>query len=396
MLLLDAGPDTVFGPVAIAAVPASGFGAAKLVYSAGDGGQYGVMVQTLANDGSPVGAPTLVAATNLIVYQQDAGPIDLVYAESPPAVAVADDGQQTAVCWEDLGQSTNLDAGCPASEPSGLVLCAALADSDGDLDASYSNCGGSPQLVFSPTDGITELFLVEHSYGIGPNLVNWVFGQGWDTARTLTSQLEGPVAVPLPSGGGAAVYTLLDPSTSGTASGLYLSQVDFSSGTFFSDQITEIDSAYQSYDQVQDAVAAASSQSASVVGVLEFENGVLSELAWDVDAGTGSSPVVIPSAPPLVGAIAAGACPNAFGYLAATEHDTVLFVEATFDGRLLPATTKFVDLQSFNQTPGLVRLNNNGWVVPSTSLAVAPAPGGNLFLAISNPAQIAVYFVSCE
>jgi len=54
-------------------------------------------------------------------------------------------------------------------------------------------------------------------------------------------------------------------------------------------------------------------------------------------------------------------------------------------------------LQGFDQTPGL---NVYGvgflWPFPATSMAVAPAPGGNLFLAISNPWQVGVYLVRCE
>ncbi len=178
-LLIDAGANDVFGPVAITAVPDSGFGAAKLTYSIGDGGQYGVMVQALAGDGSPEGASSLIAVTGLKV--------DLAAFETaaPPSLTISDDGAQTTVCWEDFGSTTNLDGGCdPQSDPQNLVLCAALPESGGTGDASYSNCGDTPRLVMTPGDGTTQLFFLPSVIEPSPYAIEaWQVGQSWQVGE---------------------------------------------------------------------------------------------------------------------------------------------------------------------------------------------------------------------
>ncbi len=66
LFLLDAGPDTVFGPVSIAVVPGpGGEGLAKLGYSRGDGGQFGIMLQTLSADAGAIGEALEIATTGV-------------------------------------------------------------------------------------------------------------------------------------------------------------------------------------------------------------------------------------------------------------------------------------------------------------------------------------------
>jgi hypothetical protein len=74
----------------------------------------------------------------------------------------------------------------------------------------------------------------------------------------------------------------------------------------------------------------------------------------------------------------------------------LLIARSNFDGALVADGGQYFELVGFNQTPGLFRFDNTLWAAPATTLSVASTRDGNLLLAISNPAQVAVYAVSCE
>jgi hypothetical protein len=130
--------------------------------------------------------------------------------------------------------------------------------------------------------------------------------------------------------------------------------------------------------------------------VLEFDGLQLLDFTFDVETQVAGTPSEIPSIAPVIGAVAVGICPNGFANFAQTEYGAVLSAETGLDGGLIPNSERWLDLQDFNQTPSLTRLDNTGRTSPATSMAVTSIPDGRLFLAISNPAQIAVYIISCQ
>ncbi len=212
---------------------------------------------------------------------------------------------------------------------------------------------------------------------------------------------RGLAAFPLQPGANGAITSMVQVNCHfpDQCPGIDFAHVDYAAGAFTGDQISVIDGTrHPNYRQSPNQFTAISDLATRTVTVLELDVGyaTMTELVIALDAGALSNQATVPTGEILVGAIAAGVCPNGFAYLATTNNYHVLFGEAVFDGGLVPSSSRYLELSNFVQTPGLVRLNSADWETSSTSLAVTPAPGGNLFLAISTPAQIAVYLIGCD
>jgi len=396
-LLLDAGADTIFGPVAIAVVPEpSGVGAARLVYSVGDGGQFGIMLQSITGDGGPLGVPIQIGTTQLSL-------------SSPPNVAVSDDGTATALCWEDYSVPWSVAASpdCDPSYSEQVVSCATVPENGGIPDASYSNCGWDPSLVFNPSSRDTQLFFMGVDFTFTP-IDEWAYDQAASVSQEISAvDSANPTGVPLPDQDGVIYTRRMRGGPGGESSGVLLATSAYAEGGYFGQSSTVMDPVYTSYDpegcgEGPVPFVAASNLGADIIEVLEWQRGVtcqqpgqLLQFIWQVDAGVGGTPTEIQSTAPLVGAIAVGVCPDAFENFMTTALGTVLVAKVGFDGGMGDAPS-YLTLPGFNQTPGLSRVDNSGLAEPSTSMAVAPAPGGKLFLAISNPWQVGVYVVDCE
>ncbi len=230
-------------------------------------------------------------------------------------------------------------------------------------------------------------------YTPGPE--EWTYGQGWQESQVISSSGVKGVAVPVAAGEDAAVWAGYGGNYQ--AAGLNLEQTSYADGGYPNTVITSIYPEYQAVWVQPDPFTAAGSTTAQAVGVLVTAASGLMEFTVELDGGVfigQQNP--IPSAEPLTGAMAVGACPDGFEFFATTADDAVLIVRANFDGTLVADGGQYFDLVDFNQTPSLYWLDSTNWGAPATRLAVAPAPGNNLFLAISNPAQVAVYIVSCE
>jgi hypothetical protein len=400
LVLLDAGPDVVFGPVSIAAVPGpAGEGLAKLAYSRGDGGQFGIMLQTLSADAGAIGEALEVATTGIRLEPPSDAGIQIFCPLSPPNVSVSDDGSRTAVCWEDCAAiiSVSFPQPCQLTFPAPAILCGSTSEEGQLLDAGYANCGYLPTLVFNPSDGVTQLFF--EGYGtILPSTgapEEWTYGQGWQVTQVISSLGVRGVALPVAPGEDAAIW-----AGEGAVQGvqnLNLEQTPYVDGGYLKTASTNIDSRYKAVFNQPAPFAAAGSTPGQVVGVLVTDATGLIEFTVELDGGVFiGQQHPLSSAEPLTGAVAVGACPGGFVYFATTADDQVLITRGNFDGTLVADGGQYFDLVDFNQTPGLYWLDSTNWGVPATSLAVAPASGNNLFLAISNPAQVAVYVVSCE
>ena len=132
---------------------AIGYGGARLVYALGDGGQFGVNLFLLADDGSPLQGPELVAQANTQMVNDAGG--EATFAP-PPRVTVATYETGTAICWEDFGEVNNpAQSDCAGTVPA--VRCATLDEQGDDPQSSYAGCGTQPRLVFNPTDLVTQL-----------------------------------------------------------------------------------------------------------------------------------------------------------------------------------------------------------------------------------------------
>jgi hypothetical protein len=400
--------DTIFGPVAIAAVPApSDLGAARLVYSKGDGGQFGIMLQSLAGDGGPLGDPLQVATTGVWWGSADGGEPSILYPVAPPNVTVADDGSQIAICWEDYGPawSAVASSACDPTGDQAVVRCVSVPEGGGIPDASYANCGHAPSLVFNPVRGDTQLFFAGAGSSVSP-LEEWAYGQGAEVSQELsTMSATRPTGVSLASGEGV-VYTEINDNWGPQLGELFLATSGYADGAYLDDGSTVVDPAYTSFQlegcgKVPTPFVAASNL-ADTIEVLEWQQEPgcetppqLLQFIWQVDAGVGEAPTEIQSTVPLLGAIAVGVCPDGFENFMTTAFGTVFVARVDFDGGA-SAAPSYLTLPGFNQTPGLNRVDNTGFSEPATSLAVALAPGGKLFLAISNPWQVGVYVVDCE
>ena len=400
--------DTIFGPVAIAVVPGpSDVGAARLAYSVGDGGQFGIMLQTLAGDGGLLGDPLQVATTGVWWGTADGGEPSILYPVAPPNIAVSDDGTQTAICWEDYGSawSAVASSACDPDGDQAVVRCASVPESGGIPDASYASCGRAPSLVFNPARGDTQLFYAGGGSSFSP-LEEWAYGQGAEVSQELsTVSATRPTGVPL-AGGEGVVYTEINDNWGPQFAQLLLATSVYASGAFLEDSSTVVDSAFTSFQlegcgKVPTPFVAASSLGDDTIEVLEWEQSVgcdvppkLLQFIWNVDAGMGGTPTELQSTVPLLGGIGVGVCTDGFENLMTTAFGTVFVARVGFDGTA--ATPSYLTLPGFNQTPGLNRVDNTGFPEPATSLAVAPAPGGKLFLAISNPFQVGVYVVDCQ
>jgi hypothetical protein len=179
------------------------------------------------------------------------------------------------------------------------------------------------------------------------------------------------------------------------AGGVFLATSAYADGGYFGTQSTAVDPGYDVSFYESRPLAAASNPATGSVEVLSWQTGQLRVALWQLDAGVIGMPVEIQSRVPLLGAIAVGVCPDGFANFMTTAFDSALFAKVGFDGGMGGAPS-YLTLVNFNQTPGFTRFDNSGWPEPATSLAVAPAPGGRLFLAISNPWQIGVYVVDCN
>jgi hypothetical protein len=371
LLLMDAGPDTVFGPVALAQIPSpSSVGAARLAYSVGDGGQYDVLVQTFGGDGGEVGAPVSLAMTGM---PEDGGLPALYY--SPPAVAVSDDGSAMTACWEDI--------------EFGRVLCSSTPETGGDPKPVFSSCGGLPELIFNISDGTTRLFFT----ACDDFLETWEVGQdAGATEQIFVSEAIGRGSAALANGNDGALFSL----GAGSSSGLFLAHGHFGEGGYTTQPMS-----YAASNRFYPIpIAAAADPASGNIAVLELQDGALTE---DVFLPAGAAvpapaPTAIPAVQAPIGAIAASVCPGTFAYFATTAFDTVLFTQSALDGGMLPDRTRYLELGGFIQVPSDIRYANLFYHLaePVTTMAAVPAPAGNLFLAISTPWQVGVYLVSCE
>jgi hypothetical protein len=405
-VLLDAGANTIFGPVAMAAIPDGGNEVARLVYAEGDGGQFGIMLETLDALGRPLGAALQLATTSDYPGHEDAygNPTPLDYPLAPPDVTVSDDGTTTTVCWEDFSMISNPAAPEMCLSDAGVlsVRCASVPDDGSSPDASYSNCGTSPRLVFNPTDASTQLFFLEpteltHEVGgyVSRALTEWAVGQPPSVNQIVSDAGEAVVATPLPSGRDGVVFSNLV----GTQ-GLWFASTGFADAGYLMTESLLVDPGYQILDGSGSgearSFAAAGEPSGGTAAILEFNGGELLGFIWQADAPR-SPPgkFQVPSPEPPEGAIAVGICPAGYVYLATTIRGHVLFAAGSFDGGVGPGSSRYLELPNFDQTPLLQEIDNSTVTWPATSMALAPAPGGKLLLAISNPWQVAVYAEDC-
>ncbi len=395
-LLLDAGTETIFGPVALAVEPNGGSQDARLAYSEVDGGQYGIMLLTLDSQGRPIGNALQLATTGDILTDYGDGNLSLTPI-APPDVTVADDGTTTTICWADFSVTPNPDEPpiC-AVDTASSVRCAAVPDDGEHPDASFANCDAEPRLVFNPSDGKTQLFF----RGILPDsrngLLGWGVGQSPDATLLVTDAGDTYVATPLPNGRDGVVfswqldfnvYHQLRPA------GLWLASTGFADGGSPATTTVLLD---PTYSPANTHFAATGLPTAGTAAILQYDGLHLRALVWSPDAPDAGSWIDLPSSEPPDGAVAVGICPDGYAYLATTIRGHVLMTAGAFDGGLDTSNARYVVLPGFAPTPGLSRQDNEGYEQPATSMATASTRDGKLLLAISNPWQVGVYVISCE
>lgn len=386
VVLLDAGLGRVFGPVAISAtVEPHAFGAAKLVYSSANFQHFGVFLQALLGDGGPMGEPIPVAETSFGL------------ASPAPNVAVAEDGAQTDICWEDYGGVPDPDSCSRLDFIGPIVTCASIPEGEqSPQDAGYSNCGSGPSLVFNPGSDDTRLFYTRLSFDNRPYVAYWSFNSelegcdqiaeyGTNPATALASISQPSDAVLLhiidagPITGGlldAGPDVVPDPASPVGLSLLILPIPMYSSCNFEQPQFANLDPSF-----LPGVVAAASSSSRQVLAALELDGLGFRAVVWQLDAGSGAI-TAIPSPEPPIGPIAAVACPEGFAYVAMTAAGAALIAEQGFDGDLLADAGGFFTLEGFQSAV--------------TSIAVAPNGDAGFFLAVSSSSQLGVYLIGCQ
>jgi hypothetical protein len=357
--LLDAGQGEVFGPIAIA--PSSGASAVdgvKLAYSAGDGGQFQVSVQSFSSDCHPSGPPIEVSTTNRGLSE-------------PPNLTVSDDGERVAICWEDYASIPN-PSDSPCSDGGPVVLCASLLGAIAELTPTFSSCGDRPSLVFNPTDDSTQLFIRVDSQGGA----EWDYGSGLGESIGLWAT-DSFVAFPVSQETDAMLFSgVATPFTTG----LWLSSNSFSPQCGYDcdgGRIADIDPSFDGGEFAASPLLASHS-----VGIAELGRFGLRGIVWQIDSERGMTSS-IPTSEPVVGPVATGTCSTGFGYLVASDGGSVLLAEQAFDGTPLP-------------TVKAIALATNGFTSELTSMATTSGIDGGLFVALSGPAQIALYFIDCQ
>src|SRR5581483_4069956 len=331
-LILESGSES-FGPVALAAGSAGNQSdGARLVYSVGDGGHFSISFLPLGMDGGAL-------SDNQVLAETGSG------LPGPPNVSVANDGDDTAVCWEDIGANSNPYNGCIVRDVSvGLVKCASVGDAG--VEPSFSSCGAQPNLVFSASDGITQLFWD------GPFGQVWHYGKApYDSAQTLASGAFAAAA----AAAHLDIYSLPLPS-------LTLQFVsDPFDGTYGS-QPAAIDPNFPAGGQF----ALATQPAKKLFGIAELQRNGLRGIVWQVDEELVAAAAAI-SPMPLVGPVAAGTCTSKFAYAAVASGGALFFARQDFVGDLV------------GNAYVLGRIHD-----PVTSLVLARGGTSNVFLAASS------------
>ncbi len=297
----------------------------------------------------------------------------------PPELAISDFGTSTAICWDDFGSTSNSWSGCSPSVLGPVVLCDTIAELGMTPEPSYSTCGEDPRLVLNSADAVTQLF-------VGTGGI-WTYGQAWSDA---ISGLGEPVSngifatVPLapaldglliPSGETAFELTdgdVPDPPPDG---GLLLNPVPY--GNVYgagSPPFVEVDPAFApngSFVAVGDAVS-------QTVGIAELNGPDFRGVIWSLNESIVSDVTV----PGIVAGMPAAAaeCASGFGYVAMTDGGGLAFLEQDRQGLISSGLLSLGDIQAADLT----------------SMAAAPNGDAGLFVAVSSPAQIAVYWIACQ
>jgi len=361
ILLLDAGEDVVFGPVSIVGgLNGPSSGGARLAYSMSDGGPFNVYLQGFSDEALPAGAPELIAGTSPGLF-------------GAPGVSVSNYGNETALCWDDNGVSTDPFGGQACSTGIGpIVICATIAAQGAPPQNVFSDCGNSAQLIFNPADGVTQLLVYNGDF----QLTEAFFPSAGD-AITLNSSLP-VVGVPVLSGLDEVFFGM---PSSGMIPGCISQGLTVVRHLYGGSTLQPICSPVDASFDPDGQFAVAGNPTVELAGILELDGAGLRASVWGIDAGIATEP--IPSAEAPTGPLAAGPCPNGFGYVTMTADGSLLFTEQAFDGTLMP-------------DGGLLQLGRFSSAPITTSMAVAPSLDGGLFLAVSSPAQIGVYLISCE